>query len=493
MSLIKDVARQYAEYLAIKRILKIDKGTKQTCPKKQKIIFNRVYTQFSGTFYHEIGIAKALQLMGHDVLFLTCGGLMKNCTPVFTTRYQKTKKVCDNCVAFGKAILQACDIPYRTYTEILTGQEKIEPSFGIKKCVEDSTNRYFKGITNQNEKERLDTYSDRYQNALNSQLAGKLVYEQEKPDVIFSAHYGYAEWCPFYEYMQKRNVRYVVWDYIYGNTYMIFDMEKLGDMFDTRKHREPTPRDILDLTDYTEARKKGIVDTSNYKFDTSKILKRDTKYKHIFAIFPNLPWDTSLLNANTIFNSVYEWIDTTIEYFKKHQDKLLYIKIHPAEKIDNSYETVADYIKQKHELTENIRIIDVDDEVSAYNIYSIIDVGIVYNGTVGIEMSLDGIPVILAGNIYYANKGFTHEPKSVDTYLKYLDEPPKHLTTTEVGKAISFASFYFIKSRIPMLYTKRTKLGYKFAFESFNNLLEDKGIKKTVNYILNAESYQEKK
>jgi len=47
-------------------------------------------------------------------------------------------------------------------------------------------------------------------------------------------------------------------------------------------------------------------------------------------------------------------------------------------------------------------------------------VGLVYTTTVGLEMAMSGIPVLVSGNTHYRGRGFTHDPQSWLRYFKIL-------------------------------------------------------------------------
>ena len=490
--MFKDMLRDFAEDRAIERILKIKEGYGRQEIKNQKtIIFNRVYATFTKTFYHEVGIAKVLQLQGHNVCFLLCDGCMKKCTPVFTVK-EGSEKICDRCQSFGEAMLKASGIHYRKYTDIIQENRGSLPLLKSDiQCVKDSMSRYFKGITEYKDYEYDEVASKRYLNAMMSKRVGEIIYKEMKPDVIFSTHYGYSEWNPFHEYMKEKGVRSVVWDYIYGDNNMVLDMEKLGNIFKKINKNNLKAWELEQLVEYIRKRKTATADNKTYGINTSKKIKRP-KYENVYAMFPNLPWDTSLINADRLYKGVYDWIDDTIEFFKKHQENFLFIKIHPAEVVDGSYETVGDYINKKHILTPNIKIIDVEDGIGSYNLYEIIDAGIVYNGTAGIEMSMEATPAIVVGNIYYAKQGFTYDPKTKKEYYKLLESKPRHITQKQIEKAHLFGSFYFCDSRLLLTYVKDTRLGPAFDIDDFSELEFEPNMERIMKYILEGEIYQEK-
>jgi len=55
----------------------------------------------------------------------------------------------------------------------------------------------------------------------------------------------------------------------------------------------------------------------------------------------------------------------------------------------------------------------------------------VYTTTTGLEMAMDGIPVMVCGATHYRKRGFTLDPQNWEEYFGTLD---KALATPEVGR-----------------------------------------------------------
>lgn len=452
------------------------KGTVRVCSHPKKIIFNRINTRFSLSFLYEVGIAKTLQLLGHDVLFVICGQVMERCTPEFSVQVLEPERICMQCSRFGGRFLSAVGLRYIDCCRCHT-IEDVDIC-----CIDASVDRYFRGIVVRDidKEEYIRKVKQRNQSV--SLATAEYLYSSEKPDIVFSTHYGYAEWNPFYRYMCEKGVRCITWDYSYGDSQMIFDLESLGVRYTSHVLSDKEKQHI---EQYLVDRKQGRVDTRQYQFDP---LKKPvvSGYVKKFCIYPNLPWDTSLINSNKVFQSVYEWVDKTILFFKEHPEYFLYIKVHPAEKTDGSFETIADYIRQHHSLSDNICIVDVDSDVSAYSLFDCVDVGLVYNGTVGIEMVSMGKPVILAGDIFYRGKGFTYDAENMDHYFSLI-QSVNDVSVEMVEKAKQFAYYYMIQCSIPLKYACHSLLGCRYTVSSFDRLLEDKGMNKIISYILKEE------
>jgi len=86
-------------------------------------------------------------------------------------------------------------------------------------------------------------------------------------------------------------------------------------------------------------------------------------------------------------------------------------------------------------------------------LFEYIDVGVVYNGTLGLEMLFSGIPVISCGKTPYGGINLVSEPDSEKEYLGLLLGELDIAERTE-KQVFHFAYFYFVKTLIPWNFTE---------------------------------------
>jgi hypothetical protein len=80
----------------------------------------------------------------------------------------------------------------------------------------------------------------------------------------------------------------------------------------------------------------------------------------------------------------------------------------------------------------------------------IADLGMVYTTTVGMEMGMSGVPVIVAGQTHYRSKGFTLDPASWEAYFsaikQVLEDPGRaRLSREQVELAWRYAYRFFFE------------------------------------------------
>ena len=73
------------------------------------------------------------------------------------------------------------------------------------------------------------------------------------------------------------------------------------------------------------------------------------------------------------------------------------------------------------ELPSHIHLVPADAKINTYDLVEIADLGLVYTTTVGMEMVMSGIPVIVAGQTHYRAKGFTLDPECWQDYFELLN------------------------------------------------------------------------
>jgi hypothetical protein len=124
------------------------------------------------------------------------------------------------------------------------------------------------------------------------------------------------------------------------------------------------------------------------------------------------------------------------------------IRIHPAETWTIG-PSVAEIIRTAlPEIPSHIHLIDPAEEYNTYDLMEIADLALVYTTTVGLEMAVRGIPVLVSGASQYAKKGFTLDADSWDEYFSVLNKALKDLsgyllTPVQVERARNYAYFYF--------------------------------------------------
>jgi len=135
----------------------------------------------------------------------------------------------------------------------------------------------------------------------------------------------------------------------------------------------------------------------------------------------NVIGDSLTLGRQVFSANMTEWIQRTLEYFSDKPQLQFVLRIHPGERYTDG-PSVEDIVRQKFtSIPDHFHIISAQDPINTYDLVAVADLGLTYTTTVGMEMAMSGLPVIVSGNTHYRGKGFTLDPDSWDAYFSLID------------------------------------------------------------------------
>ncbi len=170
----------------------------------------------------------------------------------------------------------------------------------------------------------------------------------------------------------------------------------------------------------------------------------------IVLLATNVLGDSLTLGRQIFSDGMSDWIAKTVSYFAKRPDIQLVIRVHPGETLTHGA-SMMDVVRQAlPELPEHIKLIAPGEKLNTYDVMSVADLGLVYTTTVGMEMAMNGIPVIVAGQTHYRRRGFTYDPATWEIYIdqlkSLLDQPASHrLSREQLGLAWQYAYRFFFE------------------------------------------------
>jgi len=174
----------------------------------------------------------------------------------------------------------------------------------------------------------------------------------------------------------------------------------------------------------------------------------------VVLLATNVLGDSLTLGREVFSQSMEDWLVKSLQYFAGRPDVQLVIRVHPGEVLIHG-QSMMDVIQRVlPKLPEYIHVIAPTEKVNTYDLIAAADVGLVYTTTVGLEMAMSGIPVVVVGNTHYRGRGFTQDP---DTWVKYhkmlkaiLEKPQDfRLTDEQVESAWAYAYRFFFNYPLP--------------------------------------------
>jgi len=168
----------------------------------------------------------------------------------------------------------------------------------------------------------------------------------------------------------------------------------------------------------------------------------------------NVLGDSLTLGRNAFASSMAEWIAKTVQYFAKREDVQLVVRVHPGERLMKGPSMLGVIERALPEQPAHIRVVGPDEKINTYDCMEIASLGLAYTTTVGMEMAMRGVPVILAGVTHYRGRGFTFDPSGWDEYYATLDKllsdlPAYRLSQNQVEIARNYAYRFFFDFPMP--------------------------------------------
>jgi hypothetical protein len=154
-----------------------------------------------------------------------------------------------------------------------------------------------------------------------------------------------------------------------------------------------------------------------------ELQRKAEAYRKVVTVFTNVVYDTSQKSANTIFESMFDWLDETMKLPAAHPDTLFIVRAHPDELRSSreSQEPVEQWLKDRgHLRLPNVAFISPKEYLSSYDLVHLSRFCIVYNSTIGLEATLLGTPVVIGALAKYSRETITHAPTSRDAYRELV-------------------------------------------------------------------------
>ncbi len=136
----------------------------------------------------------------------------------------------------------------------------------------------------------------------------------------------------------------------------------------------------------------------------------------------NVVGDSLALGRQLFTDGMADWLALTARFFAENPQVQLVVRVHPGELRSVGDPSVDIIQRTLPDIPENIHVIPPDAPVNTYDLIQIADLGLVYTTTVGMEMAMIGVPVMVGARTHYRGRGFTIDPGDREEYLSYLQD-----------------------------------------------------------------------
>lgn len=337
-----------------------------------------------------------------------------------------------------------------------------------------SATRYFlSGIIDLKNPYQVSILRKKLIDAMISAEVAQNVVVREKPNTLFTLHGVYSTWGPFLDYFHLHGIDTVIYGIMTSQLgyFMFLRNIKVSELparqdWEAYASSPLTEREEEAVNTFYKSRMSGEGDEQkmyqeNYdtKMDKQKLLTSLGKgvYEYRYVMYPNLAWDFAIAGrVSHIFPTMFAWIEEVIDFFKAQPRYQLIIKPHPAQLVwEQGTIGIQAYIERtKSPLPENIILLPPNVPLTAYDVLTKNSIGIVFNGTLGMELAVLGLPALVASQkIHYSQAGITYRVKTKSEYFQLLKNPTPLIAFARAhqkwAKKYAYFLYYICTIRIP--------------------------------------------
>ncbi|EPG76014.1 capsule polysaccharide biosynthesis domain protein [Leptospira fainei serovar Hurstbridge str. BUT 6] len=442
-----------------------------------KILFFAPHSAIWVHSFPEALIAESLQKLGNEIVYITCDSLYNEYCTVMSSlgmdqesSLDSKSSACDSCYARRKLLYTRFKFREIEIGKKITAEEKDFVTALSKSDFPELLDYTRDGIPVgrislyelllQTKKGNLSFspeekgfYRIAFRNALHTHIAAERILLEEQPDILFVYNSLYVvnhsfakvakeKGIPFYFLHAGENISDRLSRMIIYNGYTFEYRKELVKYWPHYRDKPIGPEAVSNVGNHFFELLRGnhfLVYSSNLKESVSirKTFDIPEGRKIVSATmssnderFASACVGVTIKDANRIFANQAEWIRATIEYFKVRRDHYLIIRVHPRE-----FPNRRDSVKSEHagelekllqDLPENVKINWPEDNISLYDLAKETDAFLNAWSSVGEEMTLLGIPVLLYSPdliLYPADLNITCVDK--EDYFEQLDEALK--------------------------------------------------------------------
>lgn len=454
-----------------------------------------IWTLVSGALSvleHDIYVSLLLRKTGYDTTMVLCDGSLPICLLYNAPQNpypRPNNNMCRNCQRMGRELCESVGSRYVFLGDLVApermkqeckafdgldmqGFQDIEwGGVAVGTLAVSSAVRYFRvpaenALFPENEK-ILRKY---LQSALICFEAARNAIDRLAPDMLFMSHGLYVEWGSAFTLAQAAGLPVArVQNGMIGKSLHL--RRNAPDDHKVPMHLSSAEWDALcekglrrdearELDALLDEYSKGEMTRERY-FDadsetSSKLSERLglPTDKPIWGIFTHLVWDAHLFDCMA-HDTMRAWLEDTFRIILGNTDVHWVIKVHPSEDINYTSHGALDVLRDilGDNLPDHITLIQPDDRLNNLELQKFLSGGVTIRGTAGLELALQGKPVILTGECHYGGKGFTLDCLDLESYRETLRKAADipELTGEQRELARLYAHSFFCRRHIPVL------------------------------------------
>ena len=376
-------------------------STKKT--RYRRVIIGMVRANISSNFL-DLYLYRALKNNGIGVKVLLCDGSIFPCdaiagdSNIFNYR-------CLECKATQQHLAEVIEAPDIIRPKRLQSVTTKQPNINAIA----SARRFDKSESNYDERIAI-----KYQMTYDS-IKNRL-HAERHVDLVVMSHGMYASWGAIREYCEENAIDYITW----GRSYF----EKMVAVVKNSTINEGISQQYADLASEHPEELRRLVRSIDARISNRRAsrdtvdyyayLKDDTETpdpvahairshpNKVAAVFLSIPWDGTVYGANGEFRGQREFIRQIVLNARENPQILYVFRAHPMEHKEN--EKAADQIRaMSGQQLKNVIVIDAHSKLTSYELMTLVDLNIVYSGTLALEIAHAGLPLLVCGKNLTSN------------------------------------------------------------------------------------------
>lgn len=408
------------------------------------------FAPFSEILEHatvEARVAAALQSRGHEVTYVSCGGVLNDlCVPMYSQRLSRSsgvedrQRVCASCRAKDDALRRSFGLQGPRLSELISDSTLADATVAARRIA--SSNDMFEAVEagvpvsrralypflisrkrtdlDFSEDER-DEYSGQIlQSLIAVQAAGELV-KTARPDAVLTYTSLYGVLASFAQFVQNNGVSAYFFEassnfahrlenavFARGDIYEHY--RSLRKQWAQWQNRPAAPAAISTVADHLinlfgQRTVFSYSPAVNHSFSSARdhfkvpksaklLLATMSSYDELFASYEA----GYRQRGGGVFDSQAEWLRWLLDYVGAREDLFLIVRVHPREFPNQRTKSHSQHVEQLRvlfkDIPRNCVINWPDDEISLYDLAKEIDVVCNAWSSAGKELGMLGIPVV---------------------------------------------------------------------------------------------------
>ena len=411
-------------------------------------------------------IAQGLRVRGAEVAMLTCGGGQPLCEQGWARHAWPTP--CDRCGWYTDEVASAArlrhyrladDLPWgddarRAPAEAAPASGQVDP----RRTSDISVAWMLRSADVEGSPRGSEMLADFAVAAGGVASWAERVIDDFRPDTVFLVGGLFAAERTFMQVARAREIRVITYEVAQRENSLVFAANKPAGWFETADAWErlrdtpltdPQRRSIESLLN---ARSEGRGAAERY-YDNPLAdpdrLRQALELPdgaRVVSMFTNLTWDSAVVGRDLAYDSMLDWVADSVRTASELHGTALVVRVHPGEERWGTMQPVAGALG---ELPANVRLIGPEQAVSSYGLLELSDLVLAYSTTVGLEAATRGVPVAVAGQTHYRDRGFTYDLDSPDGLRQLLRAGDWSITDEQVELAFRYAFMFFFRFLTP--------------------------------------------